>query len=293
MSPRDIALAVFVVSMWGLGFTVLKPTMAQFPPILIMAVSFTATALLLMAFERRRPATGHLAAACIALFAVSGQAALIFTALSGLEASTGVIIAQFQVPLAVLWAWLLRTEPFQPSKLVAFVIALCGVMIIAGLPADRPAPGFVALMIAGGVVWGLGQALIAKLGRDDGAVLLKRVALHGAAQLILFTLLFEDGQWTALTTGSPAAWAGLAFIALVAFALAYVIWFDLMRRNPVSQVTPFVMLMPAVSVVASIVFLGERPGFAVFAGGALILSGLALSSGVVRMTGEGATSDGR
>jgi len=283
MGPRDIALAAFVVSMWGLGFTVLKPTMEQFPPILIMAISFAVTALALIAFERRRPVTSHLSAALIALFAVSGQAALIFSALSGLEASTGVIIAQFQVPLSVLWAWALRTEPFAPAKLGAFVVALVGVVIIAGLPAERPAPFYVALMIVGGAVWGLGQVLIAKLGRDDGAVLLKRVALHGAAQLVVFTLIFETGQWTALTTASAAAWAGLAFITLVAFALAYVIWFDLMRRNPVSQVTPFIMLMPAVSVVASIVFLGERPGWPVFAGGALILFGLAISSGIVRL----------
>jgi len=282
MGPRDLALAAFVVSMWGLGFTVLKPTMEQFPPILIMAISFTVTALALIAFERRRTVTSHLSAALIALFAVSGQAALIFSALSGLEASTGVIIAQFQVPLSVLWAWALRTEPFAPAKLGAFVVALVGVVIIAGLPAERPAPFYVALMIVGGAVWGLGQVLIAKLGRDDGAVLLKRVALHGAAQLVVFTLIFETGQWTTLTTASPAAWAGLAFIALVAFALAYVIWFDLMRRNPVSQVTPFIMLMPAVSVVASIVFLGERPGWPIFAGGALILAGLAISSGIVR-----------
>ncbi|WP_306118447.1 MULTISPECIES: DMT family transporter [unclassified Roseitalea] len=285
MNARDIALAVFVVSMWGLGFTVIKPTMEQFPPILIMAISFAATALVLMAIDRRPAATPQGAAALIALFAVSGQAALIFSALRGLEASTGVIIAQFQVPLAVLWAWLLGTEAFRPSKLGAFVLALAGVIVIAGLPAQRPDPFFVVLMTVGGAVWGLGQVLIAKLGRDDGAVLLRRVSLHGAAQLLIFTIAFESGQWTALTTASPAAWSGLAFIALVTFALAYAIWFDLMRRNAVSQVTPFIMLMPAVSVLASIVFLGERPGWPVFAGGALILAGLAISSGIVKLRG--------
>jgi O-acetylserine/cysteine efflux transporter len=273
-------LAVFVVSMWGLGFTVMKPTLQQFPAIMLMAISFGATALVLAVAEKRRPQTSHIKAALIALFAVSLQAALIFSALAYLDASTSVLVAQLQVPVSFLWAWALQTEPFRPGKLLALLVAFAGVAVIAGLPENPPPVLPLLVLVIGGAAWGLGQALISKIGSDDGSVLLKRVAIHGAAQLVVFSAIIETGQIKAITTASPAAWAGLAFIALVTFALAYVIWFDLMRRNPVSSVTPFLMLMPVTSVVSSVVFLGERPGIAVLGGGALILAGLALSQGL-------------
>jgi O-acetylserine/cysteine efflux transporter len=270
-----------VTAVWGTGFTLTKSTVDHFPAIFLMACCFAATAAVLAFSERDTPKTSNITAALIALFAISGQAALIFKALEGLDATTAVLLSQAQVPFAVFAAWTLRTEPVDFSKLVPIALAFAGVLLIAGWPEGRPALVPVIMLLAGGLVWGAGQALIAKLGEDGGPLLLKRTALHGAAQLAFFSALFESGQLDAARTASLAQWAGLLAIAIIAFAGAYIAWFSLMRRNPVSSVTPFMMVMPALTIMTAWLFLGEIPTWVTFVGGALILAGVMQASGLL------------
>ena len=54
-----------------------------------------------------------------------------------------------------------------------------------------------------------------------------------------------------------------------------------MRRNPVSSVTPFMMVMPALTILTAWLFLGEIPALVTLAGGALILAGVMQASGLL------------
>jgi O-acetylserine/cysteine efflux transporter len=50
MKPLDILIAVTVPVVWGLGLVFAKPAVDQFPPILLMALLFTVTTLLMVWF---------------------------------------------------------------------------------------------------------------------------------------------------------------------------------------------------------------------------------------------------
>jgi O-acetylserine/cysteine efflux transporter len=187
-----------------------------------------------------------------------------------------------QVPMAIFAAWALGTEAVKPGKLVPIAIAFAGVAIIIGLPDQAPPLGFVLITLAGTAAWGIGQALIAKFGQDDPDLLLKRTSLHGAIQLTILTAVFESGQWNAVTTASAAEWAGFAYNAIISFAVAYVIWYGLLKRNPVSAVTPFIMVVPVVTIITAVVFRGESLDVVETVGAALILLGVALAIGIIR-----------
>jgi O-acetylserine/cysteine efflux transporter len=281
VSPRDVALAFGVTAAWGAGLTIAKGTMVQFPPIFLMAVALWVTALVMQVYERGTPTTGHGRAAFIAFFAVTLQSALIFKALSGLEASTGGLLSQVQVPMAIFAAWALRTEPVQLGKLIPIGISFIGVAIIVGFPQQPPALVPLLTMLAGAAAWGLGQALISRYGQDASNLLLKRTSLHGAIQLTVMTLLLESGQWNAVQTATPLHWAGLVYNSVIGFALAYVIWYGLLKRNPVSSVSPFIMVIPVVTLITAAVFLGDDLGLIKLGGGALILLGVAMASGIL------------
>lgn len=281
MNQRDTVLAFGVATVWGTGFTLTKSTVAHFPAIFLMACCFATTAIVMAVREHTVPQTSHMRAATIALFAISGQAALIFKALEGLDATTAVLLTQAQVPMAIFAAWGMKTEPVKLSKLVPLAVAFAGVALIAGWPGARPPLLPVVLLLSGGLAWGVGQALIAKLGQDDGPVLLKRTSAHGALQLALFSWIFENGQIEAIQTATVSQWASLLAIAFIAFAGAYLVWFSLLRRNPVSSVTPFMMIMPALTIITAWWFLGEVPSGLTLCGGALILIGVMQASGML------------
>jgi O-acetylserine/cysteine efflux transporter len=278
-----VSLAFGVTAAWGAGLTFAKATMVQFPPIFLMAVALWATAIVMALRERGTPTTGHGRAAMIALFAVSLQSALIFKGLSGLEASVGGLLSQVQVPMAIFAAWILATEPVRLGKLLPIAIAFIGVAVIIGLPADAPPAGPTLTMLAGTMAWGIGQAMIARYAQDGSDLLLKRTSFHGAVQLTLMTLLFENGQWQAVVTAQPIHWAGLAYNTIIGFVIAYVIWYGLLKRNPVSAVSPFIMVIPVVTLITAVIFLGDTIEAAEFAGGALILVGVAMAAGILPM----------
>jgi O-acetylserine/cysteine efflux transporter len=283
MSPRDIALAFAVTACWGAGLTFAKATMEQFPPVFLMAICLWVTALVMQVHERRTPQTSHLRGAAIALFAVSLQSALIFKGLSGLEASTGGLLSQVQVPMAIFAAWALRTEAVRLEKLIPIGIAFAGVAIIIGLPQVPPPAIPLVTMLLGTAAWGLGQAMIARYGEAEPTMLLKRTSLHGAVQLSVLTVLLEDGQWQALATADALDWLGLGYLAVIAFALAYIAWYGLLKRNPVSSVSPFIMVIPVVTLVTAVLLLGEPLTLPKLLGGALILLGVAMASGIIAL----------
>ena len=282
MSPRDIALAFGVTAVWGAGLTFAKATMLQFPPVFLMAVSLWVTAIVMQFYERRAPMTSHFKGAIIALFAVSLQSALIFKGLSGMEASTSGLLSQVQVPMAIFAAWLLGTEAVRVGKLVPIGIAFIGVAIIIGLPEVPPPIMPVLIMLTGTAVWGLGQAMIAKYGEAEPTMLLKLTSLHGAIQLTVMTAFLETGQWQSLASADWFDWLGLIYQSVLGFALAYIIWYGLLKRNPVSSVSPFIMVIPVVTLVTAVLFLGDDLTFTKLSGGALILLGVAMSAGIIK-----------
>jgi O-acetylserine/cysteine efflux transporter len=132
------------------------------------------------------------------------------------------------------------------------------------------------MMVSGALFWAIGQVLARKLGRDEGVLLLKGLAIAGLPQLILATLLLEQGQLAAVQTADPLDWAALGFVAVVGFLVAYAVWFTLLRLYPVDAVAPFVLLMPAAGILTASVVLHETILAAQLIGGAVIIVGLAI-----------------
>jgi O-acetylserine/cysteine efflux transporter len=87
--------------------------------------------------------------------------------------------------------------------------------------------------------------------------------------------LIEEGQWSAIASSTVGDWSALLFLAVCGFVIAYSIWYRLLSRYRVDQVTPFTLLMPFFGVLAGALLLGERVTGWEMAGGAVIMAGLA------------------
>ena len=274
MPVNDLLLALATPVLWGVGFALAKPAVAHFPPLMLMAIAYLVTLLAL------RPGAGPIrtpwrSLALIAALGATIQGGLIFGGLRDLPASTATLVVQLQVPFAVLWAWLLGRDRPDRSRLAGIAVAFAGLAMVVGSPsaaAARP----LALVVLGSLSWSAGQALIQARARDQGRVLTAGIATHAVPQLLLASWLLEDGQVEALRTAGLLDWGAALTFAVCGFVLAYTIWYGLLRRYPMDQIAPFMLLMPVVGVAFSTLVLGERPKPLELAGGAVILAGLAL-----------------
>jgi O-acetylserine/cysteine efflux transporter len=121
----------------------------------------------------------------------------------------------------------------------------------------------------------ISQALVRALGRDDGPTTIGALTLYAAPQLIIASLFLETGQLESLQTATWDVWIAVIVLALGGYVVAYSIWYGLMQRYRVDQVTPFALLMPLVGVLAGAIILGEHLSVWVGLGGLVVIGGLA------------------
>jgi O-acetylserine/cysteine efflux transporter len=264
--------------LWGLGFTLAKVAFVyvSFPPILLMACRFSVTALVLVWFVK--PPWGFMRRIFwISLVSATIQYSLMFTGLNGMDASLAVIIVQLEAPFLALFATFILKEHLGWQRAIGMVLAFAGVMLVAGQPRMQGDLLPVLLVASGACVWSFGQIMIKGLGgKIGGFTLIAWVAVFAAPQLFVSSWLVEDGQWQAIQN---AGWIGLGvviYMGLIMTALGYAIWYRLLGLYKVNQVMPFLLLVPVMSIMGSMLFLEERLSLLEVFGGAVVILGVAV-----------------
>ena len=154
MNSKQILLALIVPITWGLGFTLAKVGMEQFPPLLIMSIRFGIAGLVLVWFTK--PPWGHMREIfLVALIGSTIQYGLTYNGLKGIDASTAAILVQLEGPILALMGAILLKEKLGLMRILGMVLAFVGVFIIAGEPRLEGHMNSVILLVAGSAVWAI------------------------------------------------------------------------------------------------------------------------------------------
>jgi O-acetylserine/cysteine efflux transporter len=274
MSPKQILLALIVPITWGLGFTLAKIGLEQFPTLLIMSIRFGIAGLILVWFTK--PPWGHMREIfMVALIGSTIQYGLTYNGLKGIDASTGAILVQLEGPILALMGVFLLKEKLGLTRVLGMGLAVVGVIIIAGEPRLDGQLDSVLLLIVGSAVWAVAQIMVSRLKGISGITILAWVAIMATPQMFIASLLIEDGQWLAITTASYIDWSIILYLALIMTVLGYSVWYHLLSSVDVSKVSPFLMLLPITSIIAGMVLLDETFTSSMAIGGLLIMTGVA------------------
>ena len=276
MKTRDLFIAASVPLIWGLGFTIAKAGLAEFPPLFLMGMRFTLAAALVIWFLPIP--RGHLKDIFwIALIGSSIQYGLTFTGLSQIDASLAVIIVHLEVPFSVLLAAIVLRERPGYQRWLGMLVAFLGIVLIAGQPQVR-GQGLPILLTAGGAMtWAIGQLMVKRLhGAVSGLTLIGWIGVFAGPQMLAGSFLIETGQLNALSAATWVGWGAVLYLGIVMTVAGYGIWFTVLSRNPMSQVMPVLLLLPIFTIVSSMLLLGEKPSWFVLGGGLIVLSGVAI-----------------
>jgi drug/metabolite transporter (DMT)-like permease len=182
----------------------------------------------------------------------------------------------YTLVLAVLF----RLERATWHKVVGMAIAFAGVAVLAsenGISPHSPSLlgdaitmtgsiGFATYAVLGKRVAGRYDALtMVAFNHFAGAVIILPVALLQARALGPFS------AWRAIPW---QGWMALLFMAVCSSALAYLLYFWLLRYLEASQLSAFTYLLPVLAVLLGIWWLGERGSAMQVVGGALALGGV-------------------
>ena len=269
---------------WGLNWPAVKIMLGGAAPWTLRAIGLTGGAVMLAAITRasgvslslpRRHWRGVAIAGLlnVAVFNICA----VFAQLS-MPTSRAAILT-FTMPLwTILFAYLALGERIDRLRATALAFGAVGLAILS-LP-------FVEVVRAGGIPFGLIYVLGAAISWAAGTVYLKAHPIDapqlavttwqvvvGAVICIAGLAAFETPR---IDLTQPAVAAALAYHVIFPQAVAYVLWFALIRTVSTSSAALGTLLIPVISVVGSIVLLSDWPSPPDLVGFGLILSAVLL-----------------
>lgn len=289
-SRAGAVLAVlFAVVVWGASFIATKIAVGEVAPITVVWLRFGMGVAVMGVVVLARRQLSLPAAGDLAYFAFLGFLGIAFhqwLQSNGLVTSqastTSWIVASTPIFMALL-GWVLLGERVTPLAALGIGVAACGVLVVAtrghlsSLAAGRlGAPGD-WLIVASAPNWAVFSVLSRRgLKRYASAGMMFWVMTFG---WLLASVLFLAGPGIADASRlSARGWMAVAFLGILCSGLAYVFWYDALRRLPSSQVGTFLYIEPLVTVVIAAMMLGERLTLSTLAGGVAILAGVWLVS---------------
>ena len=274
MNTKQIFLALIVPITWGFGYALTKIGMDQFTPLLLMSLRFGIAGLILVWFTK--PPWGYMRELfVIALIGSTIQYGFTYYGLKGIDVSTASILVQLEGPILALLSALILKERLGWPRALGMGLAFTGVIVIVGEPRLNDSLDSVALVITGAVFWAIAQIMISRLKSLSGITILAWVAIIATPQMLLISLLIEEGQWESIKTANLVDWSIVFYLSFIMTVIGYSIWYHLLRICDVSKISPFLMLLPVTSIIAGIVLLNEQFTLAMGIGGILVMTGVA------------------
>lgn len=261
--------------MWGMGFTFAKAGLNEFPPLFLMSLRFTLSALMLCWFFPA-PVGQFRILFLLALVSATIQYGLTFTGLKRLDASTAVLLVQLEVPFGALLASIIFKDNLGWIRALGMAFAFLGVGLIAGAPSIRKEFFSVFLVISGALTWSIGQVMIKKTVLMTGFELIAWLAFFAGPQMFIASLLIEDGHLESVKNATIVGWGTVIYLGVIMTTVGYGIWYRILQKYDVNQVIPFLLLVPVSSVIGAVLFLGERPNLTTMIGGSIIIFGVAI-----------------
>ncbi len=278
---RELALLLLLATLWGASYTFIRVGVATIPPMTLIAARTAIAGIMLWAVMlwrgMRLPSDAanwrrFLFQAC--LNSVIPWTLLAFGERT-LEAGLATILNSTSPIFTVLLSLAIsRREALSPRKLVGVVTGMAGISLIVGVQAlggfgqqlmAQILTVLAAVCYAGAAIFGRGFKNLDPIAPAAGSL------ISGAAILIPASLSMERPWMLAPSTSSV-----LALIALAVFstALAFVIYFRLIRTLGSVGTTAQAYLRVPVGVAFGVMLLGERPSATAWIGLACVVVGV-------------------
>ena len=267
-----------LVLFWGSAFSVVKVGLEYSPPMIFAGLRTLVGGLVILLVAvvwGGSPQLGRdwpvflLLAAFNVVFFFGFQTLAILNLPSG----TAAVLEYLQPMLVGLLAWRILGESLPLAKIVGLILGFLGIVAVsAGSIFGNVSPVGVAFGAGSALSWALGTVFFKRY--EARVSTMWAVAIPFVAGGLVLTLFgFATESWSEVSP-TGALFASLSYVSLIEIALAWLIWFGLIRAGEASRVAVYVFFVPLVSIVAGAIFLDERLTTSLLVGTALIVTGI-------------------
>ncbi|MEJ7668145.1 MAG: EamA family transporter [Casimicrobiaceae bacterium] len=283
LAPRDLALTLAIVALWGFSFVPIKLGLRELPPFALAAFRFLFAAVPLVFFIKPPQMPWRYVVAYGFVIGVC-QFGLLFLGMNlGMPAGLSSLVIQVQIFFTIGLAIAFLGDRLHRQNLIGAAIATVGVVLLGaykliGGP-TATLIGFVLVLFAA-LAWAIGNVIAKRAAGahdDDMFALVVWSSLIPPLPLAALSYVFEGGAaaWHAVANASAFTWGCVLFLAWGATLFGFASWAGLLHRYPTALISPFALLIPVAGLASGALFLGESLAPMQMLGVALVFGGLA------------------
>ena len=279
MSVGQFFAILLVVTIWGANFTVIKLGLGEMPPILLSSLRFAFAALPAVFFlPRPKCPWKYVVGFGVVLGCI--KFSLLFLGMDlGLSAGISSLVLQVQAFFTLILGVFLLGEKIGPHRIIAMLVAFCGVGLLLFVSDGSITAIGLALVIAAAAAWGIANIIMKRAGSVQMLSFVVWASLVPPIPLAILSFLTEDRANLA-SLGDQISWIGIGSILYLAYPvtlLGFAIWGRLLATLPVGLVAPFTLLVPIVGMATSALVLGEDFGPIKIISAILVMTGLMIN----------------
>lgn len=290
-SDRPVYLKLATVTMiWGGTFVAGRFLADSLSPLFAASLRFllASAALLLFLLLARVPLTRPsprqwLQLTVLGFFGIFFYNLCFFYGLHYINASRASLIVALNPAVIGLASWLLFKEHLSRAKVAGIAICIAGASLVIvsrnpQLLAGNADAWIGDLLIFGCVVcWGIYSLCSKELNHSLGPVQTVTYSiLLGTVMLLVTSAVRGELSVAALASLGPQQWLSLMYLGGLGSALAYIGYYDGLRKIGATRSGVFIALNPLTAVILGALLLGEQLTLTMCLGGGLILAGIFL-----------------
>lgn len=281
---KGLISIVVVMLIWGSSFSITKTVVMEVRPFVFATLRHLMACAVLLPFylRQRRKVKQQLPYKKLVLMGLAGITiyyGFFNSAMVYIPASMGALVEGL-IPVAIaIPAAIILKEHLAPKSIAGIILCVTGVILVGFVGAPKGAPhallGSVLMLLA--VCCWSGYTLLSRSIKETDTLSATAVSTFIGTALLL-PVAAVDVYYHGMPEISGRAWAGMAYLAIFASALAYFLYNRALESLPAAQVGNFLNLNPVIGAVIAMIFLKDTFTGWQIAGGVLVLAGIWLSS---------------
>lgn len=262
MSKRlDLFVGFLVTVLWGANFAVIELGLRDLDPFILTFLRFTFCAFPLMFFIKKPEGISLISIALYGvIFGVGLWWVVNFAMFNGLSAGLSSVFLQFSAFFTIVLSCFFLGEKINKIHISGIVTAFVGLIMIIHFSEESSTIKGVFFVIIAAMSWAICN-IIVKLTRPANMIAFIVWSSLFSAPAVLIMTVYVKGWGGVLsipddiTVGSSFS---VLFQAYITTVVGYMIWNNLMKKYPATEVAPLSLFVPVSGVITSYLFLDER-----------------------------------
>ncbi|ECC2506837.1 EamA family transporter [Salmonella enterica] len=262
MSKRlDLFVGFLVTVLWGANFAVIELGLRDLDPFILTFLRFTFCAFPLVFFIKKPEGISLISIALYGvIFGVGLWWVVNFAMFNGLSAGLSSVFLQFSAFFTIVLSCFFLGEKINKIHISGIVTAFVGLIMIIHFSEESSTIKGVFFVIIAAMSWAVCN-IIVKLTRPANMIAFIVWSSLFSAPAVLIMIVYVKGWGGVLsipddiTVGSSFS---VLFQAYMTTVVGYMIWNNLMKKYPATEVAPLSLFVPVSGVITSYLFLDER-----------------------------------